>query len=237
MKPVERVRYRSLALGSFDVTIGKRNIQILSHGEAVQQVILLKDESDVLLIDFGAPLLIHLVDGLAQEIKLAGPRRVEHSKNAEQSGFSRPRRPHDSDEFTFFNLGRDPPQHVVPGRARGIRLFDVAKLDHFSCPFIKNCGKWLVASGKQEIIAEAAPICSLNSSLVTHHLSLVSERHHRVHLSCAPRGNITRREGYDGQDNWHADKCHRIGGTDSEEQTGKDLSGGKCAGQADSNSD
>ena len=75
---------QSLPLSEFHVTIGKRNIQILRNRQVVQQVILLKDKTDVALVQFHASLGIELVDRLFEEEEFSLPTGIEHSQDAEQ---------------------------------------------------------------------------------------------------------------------------------------------------------
>jgi hypothetical protein len=55
-EPVEGVGDERLALRALDVPVRERDVEVFGDGEAVQQVVLLEDETDVLLVDL-RPLL------------------------------------------------------------------------------------------------------------------------------------------------------------------------------------
>ena len=101
-----------LALALFDVFVREGNFEVLVHGQMIEQVIALKDETDVLLVQFVAPLLVELVDGLLVKVILARPRAIEHAEDRKERGLARARRPHDRDELARLHVQIDPAQHV-----------------------------------------------------------------------------------------------------------------------------
>src|SRR5437016_8811697 len=50
---IQHVRHQGLAFRLSDVAIRKWNIEILGHGQIVEQMELLKDKTDVALVEFG----------------------------------------------------------------------------------------------------------------------------------------------------------------------------------------
>ena len=82
-EPVERVRHDSLALGLPHVPVRQRNVQILGDREVVDQMILLEDESDVLLVERNALLGVHAMHRLAEEPELTVPVMIEHAEDGE----------------------------------------------------------------------------------------------------------------------------------------------------------
>src|SRR6185437_5293749 len=100
--------------------------------EIVEQVVLLKDEPDVLLVQGDAVLRLHLVDLLVEQLVFAGPLAVEHAEDREQGRLARPRRPHDGDELTTMDVHGDLAEHKTLASGHGVALLDVPELDH-SC--------------------------------------------------------------------------------------------------------
>src|SRR5437763_17048195 len=78
---IQHVSDDSLALALLYVFIRERDFKILVHGQVIEQVVTLKDETDVLLVQFVAPLLLEFVDGLLIKVILARPRAVEHAED------------------------------------------------------------------------------------------------------------------------------------------------------------
>src|SRR6516162_465691 len=88
LKTVERIGHDRLAFTALDVAIRKRNVEVLVNSEAVEQVILLEDKTDVALVQLDTVLRPHLVNSFTQEVKLALPVAVEHSQNGEKRRFT-----------------------------------------------------------------------------------------------------------------------------------------------------
>ena len=111
------------------VLIGERDIEVLEDREIVNQVVALKDESDVALVQFVALLDVELVHGLIEEVILAAPCAVEHSDDAQQSRFSRARGPHNGHKLARQNVQVDAPQHEELASSLVIGLFQTAQLN------------------------------------------------------------------------------------------------------------
>src|SRR5439155_3696952 len=127
---VERVGHERLALALLDVAIGQRDIQVLGDGEIVEQVVLLKHEADVLLVERHAVLGLHLVHGVVEEAVFAHPVAVEHAEDRQQGGLPRPGWTHDRDELARGDVDRDLPQDEEPAVPLGDGLVEGAKGDH-----------------------------------------------------------------------------------------------------------
>ena len=115
----------ALAILPADVAIRERNLQVLVHRQVVEQVIALKHEADVLLVQFRALLRIQTMDRLIHEVVLAGPRAVVHAEDVEQRRLAGARRPHDRDELALLDVDVHAPQHVGAADAVRVGLFDV----------------------------------------------------------------------------------------------------------------
>src|SRR5690348_13874827 len=110
LKAIERIRHHTLALMSRDVLIGKREVDILRDGEIIEQVITLKNHSDVAFGEFRAYFPLHAVNSALAEPVFAIPTVVEKRQDAEQRGFARARRTHDGDELAFLDFQVDAAQ-------------------------------------------------------------------------------------------------------------------------------
>src|SRR5215212_2429797 len=127
---VEDVGDDGLRLRTLHVAVGERDFDVLLHGQAVDEVVALEDEADVALVQLGALLVVHLVDGLTHEVVLAAPRAVEEAEDGEQRRLPRTRRPHDGDELALAHVQVYAPQDVRPPRARLVKLFEVSQFNH-----------------------------------------------------------------------------------------------------------
>jgi len=85
---------------------------MLVHGEVVEQVIALKHEADVLLVQLGSLFRIEPVDRLVHEVVLTRPRAVVHAEDVEERRLAGAGRPHDRDEFAFLDVDVHAAEHV-----------------------------------------------------------------------------------------------------------------------------
>src|SRR5438105_1333567 len=129
-EPVQRVGNERVALTLLDVAVRQRDIEVLRHREVVEQVILLKHEPDVLLVERHAVLGLHLMNHVIEEAVLARPVAVEHAEHGEQGGLPRPGRPHDGNELAGGDVDRDLPQDEEATVPLGDGLVEVLELDH-----------------------------------------------------------------------------------------------------------
>ena len=79
------------ALGALHVAVGERHLQVLVHGEVVEQVVALEDEPDVLLLQLLALLAPERVHLVAEELVLAGEGAVVHAEHVQQRRLARAR--------------------------------------------------------------------------------------------------------------------------------------------------
>ena len=121
----------TLALAARNIFIGERQVNVLLHGEVVEQVVALKDHAHILLGELGALLALHLVHALLAEPVFALPLVIEQGEHIEQRRLARSRRTHDGDEFALTNFQINAAQD--PGLSGGgfVAAFDAFELDHF----------------------------------------------------------------------------------------------------------
>src|SRR5205807_2379537 len=101
----------------------------------VEEVIALKHEPDVPLVQLRALLRIHGVHGLIEEVIFARPTRAVHPEDVEERRLARARGPHDRYELARFDIESDPAQHVTLHRPLWVRPLEVPERDeHQSIP-------------------------------------------------------------------------------------------------------
>src|SRR5438270_9114822 len=110
------------------VLIRERNFQILEHGKIVDQMVALKNKTDIGLVQFIALLHIEFVDRLIEKIVFAAPGAVQHADDAEQRRLSRAGRPHERDEFALLNIDINSAQHEKFAAARLEGLLEITHL-------------------------------------------------------------------------------------------------------------
>ena len=81
-----------------------RYVEVFVNREVVQQMVLLEHKADIPLVQFHAVLGLHFVNGFREEVKLALPTAVEHSKDRQQGGLACAGRPHDGDEVSLLDV-------------------------------------------------------------------------------------------------------------------------------------
>jgi hypothetical protein len=89
-------------------------------------VVALKNKSDVRLVQFVALFDVEFVNGFAIEIIFANPSAIEHSDNAEQSGFSSAGRSHNGDKLGWLNIQIDTTKQKKTVRARFNGFLEIA---------------------------------------------------------------------------------------------------------------
>src|SRR5215471_11774354 len=104
LKPIQCVGDDRLAFAALDIPVGERNVQILINSEAVQQMVLLKDKTDVPLVQLNPVFRFQFVNGLAEKVVLTLPDAVEHSDDREQRGLPGTRRSHDGEEIALSDI-------------------------------------------------------------------------------------------------------------------------------------
>ena len=129
LKAVEDIGHHSFAFGLFYVPVGKREVEIFRDGQIVQQVILLKDEADVLFVELDATAVVEFVHRVIGEVIFAFPRAVQHADDAHERGFAGAGGPHDGDEIAFANFEVDAAEHPGLPCSGFVKFFYINQLD------------------------------------------------------------------------------------------------------------
>ena len=93
LESIQHVADDAVAFAFLDVAIGERDVEVFVNGERIQQMIALKDEAEVFLVQLHAIFLVELVDGVLDQVIFTGPRAIVHSEQVQQSGFARAQGP------------------------------------------------------------------------------------------------------------------------------------------------
>src|SRR5687767_14780457 len=93
-------------------------------------MVLLKHETDVLLVELRPLLDAQLVHLVLEQLVLARPRAVEHSDDPEQRRFPGARGTHDRDELALTDVEVHATKNPRPGRAGVEGLLNAAEGDH-----------------------------------------------------------------------------------------------------------
>src|SRR5207302_2668881 len=94
LKTVERVGHERSAFALTIMSIREWNIEVLVNGQIVQQMILLENESDLLVSQTGALFRFQMMHrGLIEKI-FAGPPVIVHAENVQKRRFARARGAH-----------------------------------------------------------------------------------------------------------------------------------------------
>src|SRR6266851_7080298 len=94
VEAIKRVANEADAFLMRHILVREWYFQIFEDRQIVDQVIALKNEPDVRLMQFIALLDVEFMDRFAEEVVVPGPSAIEHSHDAQKGGFSRPGRPH-----------------------------------------------------------------------------------------------------------------------------------------------
>src|SRR5450755_2544476 len=98
-------------------------------------MVALENEADIYFVEFVSLFHTEFVDSFAIKIIFAGPRAVEHAKNAEQGRFPGAAGPHESDEFAGLNIQRHAAQNkefAAAGFVRFLKIFQLNQRFHVS---------------------------------------------------------------------------------------------------------
>jgi len=107
VETIESVADKAGAFFLRNVFVGEGDFKVFVDSEIVDEVIGLKDETDVVLVEFVALLGAELVDGLIEEEVFAGPGTVEHTEDAEECGLACAGGTHEGDELAGLDFERD----------------------------------------------------------------------------------------------------------------------------------
>src|SRR5262245_193527 len=94
------------------MAIGQRDLEVLVHREIVEQMVLLKDETDLFVPQRGALLWLQMMNGSFVQKIFALPAVVVHPENVQQSRFTSARWSHDRNKFAFGDVQIDIAQDV-----------------------------------------------------------------------------------------------------------------------------
>ena len=108
------------------IFVGQRNLEIFENSQIVNEVVALKNKSNVGLVQFIALFDVQFVNRFAVEIIFTNPRAIEHPDNAEQSGFSGAGRSHDGDKLGGLNIQIDAAKQEKTVGARFNGFFEIA---------------------------------------------------------------------------------------------------------------
>ena len=84
LKMVERFGHHALSLTAWDVLVRQRKIDVFLHRQVVEQVVTLKDHSDIALGQFGAIFALHRVHAFLAKPVFARPLIVKQSEHVQQ---------------------------------------------------------------------------------------------------------------------------------------------------------
>ncbi len=134
LETVEDIGDHTVALGFFDVAVGKREIEVFRNGQIIEQMILLKNEANVFLVQLNALAIVEPMDFVIGKLKVALPGAVEHSNDAHERGLACAGWPHNGDEFALTDFEVDPAQDPRFASAGFIKLFDIDHSNHVCLP-------------------------------------------------------------------------------------------------------
>src|SRR6266567_1595764 len=117
----------ALVLGA--ALVIERDLDVLHHGELLNEIVGLKNETESGPAHGGEQIVIHLRDILAAEPVAAGRRPIEATEQVEQSGFATARRTHDAEVITRLDVERDAAQSFHRDQAHLVILADALELD------------------------------------------------------------------------------------------------------------
>src|SRR5438067_8360613 len=141
LETVEHVGYECGALACAVPAIRQRYIEILVNREIVEQMILLKHETNLLVAQCRSLFRFQMMRCGSVEKVFTGPAVIVHSQNVQQRRFACAGRAHNRDEVAFLNLQIDLAQNVKELFLRQrIAAFDVLKLNHIGA-FIRNAAR------------------------------------------------------------------------------------------------
>src|SRR4029077_12598082 len=84
LKPVERVRHEGGALAFAVTAIRQRDLQVFVNGEIVEQMVLLKKETDLLVPERGAFFRLQMMNSRFVQRVFALPAVIVHPENVQQ---------------------------------------------------------------------------------------------------------------------------------------------------------
>src|ERR1700758_4776691 len=126
VETIQCIANQADALFVRDVPVRQWNLKVFVHGEIVDQVITLKHEPDIGLVQLIALFDAEFVHRLLEEKIFAGPCSVEHSENAQQRGLAGARWPHDGNKLAGLNIQGDAAKHKILSASQIVRFLEIA---------------------------------------------------------------------------------------------------------------
>ena len=127
LKTVERVGHQGSSLALTITSIGERNIEVLVNSEIVEQMILLKDKSNLFVSQSCALFRLQMMHRRFVEKVFTRPAVIVHAENVQEGRLARARRAHYGDKIAFCDIEIDVAQDIkgltLPQR---VGTFDVA---------------------------------------------------------------------------------------------------------------
>ena len=125
---LQQLARERLELGRVPLTDQCGNEDVFQHGALRQEVMVLKDETDVPVAVVGEAAFAEGERILAVEPHGAGSRPVERAEDVQQRALARAGRPHDGEGVAALHLQADAAQHGQRAGARGIFFTEVLDL-------------------------------------------------------------------------------------------------------------
>src|SRR5947209_2208800 len=132
VKAIEDVGDQALPLGTSDVLIGERKIDVFLHGQIFNQMVALEDHPNASARKVTALFALQLMDSVAVQGKFAPPLVIEQGENVEQRSFASTRWTHDGEELSARDLQVDAAQDPHRSRSSVVAPLDVVKRDERS---------------------------------------------------------------------------------------------------------
>jgi hypothetical protein len=140
---LECLRHAGTPLAGRHVAIQECHLDVFLHGQVVDQIETLEDETDGRASHAGELRLGVRRHAFAEE--LVGPAgwRVEQAEDVQQRGFAAARRPHDRDELAGSNFQAHVVERVGFNFAGAIHLADMIEFQHpdplIECRYGRHC--------------------------------------------------------------------------------------------------
>src|SRR5260370_24658065 len=145
VESVEAIANQADPLFVRHILVGKRYFQIFEDRQIVDQVIALKHESNVCLMQFVPIFNFEFVNVLAEEVIVPAPRAIQHSEDAQQRRLSRAVSAHDGDKFPRLNIQIDSAQQEELIRSGLDHFFQISQSNqwfhNFSLPHCRESGQ------------------------------------------------------------------------------------------------
>ena len=132
--PLQRRLDAGPAFAAGEAAVEERDLDILGHGQVVDQIEALEDEADVFTPKPGQLSLRASADLFAEELERAAARAIEEAEDIEQGGLAAPRRSHDGDKLAGADLEGNLVQRRRFDLAGSIGLAEVFELEHGVSP-------------------------------------------------------------------------------------------------------